>query len=109
MGGAPSDSVGRKFDPELAPAPPSTVREDGAEVMRVPVGAAIQSSSSLLPSVRRICADWKAERRAAERASAAEGWAQRDELSELSEQLTAILEAYGDEEEEEEEHVADDE
>ena len=41
-----------------------------------------------------------------ERASAAEGWAQRDELSELSEQLTAILEAYGDEDEENERSAA---
>ena len=78
-------------------------RDDEAEVLRVGVGAALQCSPSILPPVRRVCAEWRGARRAAERAGAAEGWAQHDELSELSEQLDAIREAYGDEEAEEEE------
>ena len=104
VGGAPSDAVGRTFTPELARAPPGTAREDTAEVMRVAVAGALQCSPALLPSVRRITSNWAVERRAAERAGVAEGWAQRDELAEVSEQLIAIREAYS-----EEQHNPDDE
>ena len=62
----------------------------------MPAAAALQSTSAISPSIRRVCADWAAEARAAERAAAAEGWAQRDELAEVSEQLAALRESYAE-------------
>ena len=94
--GAPSDAVGRTFEPELPIAPKSTMRTDKSEVMSVAVGAALQSSPALMPVITRVCSDWAAERKTAERAGSAEGWAQRDELAELTEQMAAIREAYGE-------------
>ena len=63
----------------------------------MPVAAALQSSSAVNPLIRRVAADWQSEKKAAERAGSAEGWAQRDELAELSESLASMREAYADE------------
>ena len=96
--GAPNVTVGQSLAPELPLAHHRMLRGAEAEVLDVPVAAALQCSPSLLPTVRRVAADWSAERKAAERAGQNEGWAQRDELAEMSEQLAALKEAYSEEE-----------
>lgn len=94
--GAPTDTVGDGFSPALERAPPSSLRQPDDEVLHTPVAAALQSSPALSPMIRRVCADWAADRRAAERAASAEGWAQRDELAEVTENMDALREAYAE-------------
>lgn len=96
--GAPNDAVSRHFLPPLPRAPRSSLRAAEDEVLRVPIAGALQCSPALMPVLRRVCSDWAAERRSAERAGVAEGWAQRDELSEVTEALASMRDAYGDDE-----------
>ena len=96
--GAPNEFVGRCFAPALPPVPPEMLRRPEEEVLSVPLAAALQCSPAIMPVLRRVIADWQAEKRAAERAASAEGWAQRDELAEMAESLQALRELYSEEE-----------
>lgn len=96
--GAPNEFVGRALRPELAVAPPHRMRAPTSEVLSAPIAAGLQCTPAIMPVLRRVIADWNTDRRAAERAGNAEGWAQRDELAELSEHLASLREAYGEDE-----------
>ena len=89
-------TLAQGFQPPLRVAGAHTYRANDAEVFDVPVAAALQSSSAISPSLRRVIADWKAEGRAAERAANTEGWASRDELGEVTEQLASMDELYSE-------------
>ena len=64
--------------------------------MKLPCASVLQSSGALRPLIGRVIADWRGKRAEAERAASLEGWAQRDELVEVSEQLDTLFEAYND-------------
>ena len=70
-------------------------RADGAELLSVPAGAALQATPGLQPLVRRVGDGWRRHRRMAERAAQSEGL-EAENLAELSEQLEVLDEAYAD-------------
>ena len=94
--GASSHQISRHWHPSLPVVPPSALRFDNVEVLDVPLAAALQSSTAIHPALRRVAADWATEAKAAERAAAAEGWAARDELGEVTEHLATLCEVYSD-------------
>ena len=96
--GAPNEFVSRAFRPSLPVAPPHSLRGAASEVLSAPVAAALQSTTAIMPVLRRVIADWQTDKRAAERAGSAEGWAQRDELAEVTEMLASMRETYGEDE-----------
>ena len=100
LGGAFCEELCRQWRPPLPLTHSSLLRPAGVEVLDVPAAAVLQSTTGLLPSLRRVSADWMAEKRAAERAASAEGWAARDEMSEITEHLATLRDNYADGEEE---------
>ncbi|KAL1523390.1 hypothetical protein AB1Y20_018333 [Prymnesium parvum] len=93
-----SNAVGRDGSVLAAPGydarPPTQPRPPSVEVMKVPCATALQSTGALLPLIERVRSDWRSKRLEVGRAANTEGWAQVDDLNEITEQLDSLHEAY---------------